>query len=86
MKTLPLSEVKMRLSEIVEKVSSTDEEVTVTKNGRPAAVIVSLREFESWKETAEILSDREMMDDIRRGLRSLEEEGGKLYSLKELLG
>jgi hypothetical protein len=35
MKTLPLSEVKMKLSELVDRVHSTDEEVVITKNGRP---------------------------------------------------
>jgi len=35
MKTLSLSEAKMRLSELIENVYSTDEEVVITKNGRP---------------------------------------------------
>ena len=52
MKTLSLSEVKMKLSELVEKVHSTDEEIIITKNGRPAAVLVSHDEYESWKETS----------------------------------
>lgn len=84
MKTLPLSEVKMKLSELVDKVSKTDEEITITKNGRPAAVIVSVDEFESWKETLEVLSDREMMADIRKGLAGLK-KAKRLYTLEELL-
>jgi len=54
MKTLPLSEVKTKLSSLVEEVLSTDEEVVITKNGRPAAVLVSPSEHESWKETIAI--------------------------------
>ena len=46
MRTLSLSEAKMKLSELVEKVFSTDEEVMITKNGRPSAVLVSPDEFE----------------------------------------
>jgi prevent-host-death family protein len=83
MKTLSLSEVKMKLSELVERVHSTDEEVVITKNGRPAAVLVSPEEFESWKETIEILASRDLMDEIRRGLAALR-KGSKLYTLEEL--
>ena len=84
MKTLSLSEVKMKLSELVDRVHSMDEEVVITKNGRPAAVLVSPEEFESWKETIEILSSRDLMDEIRRGLADLR-KGNKIYSLEELL-
>ena len=41
MKTLSLSEAKMKLSELIEKVQSTDLEVIITKNGRPAAVLAN---------------------------------------------
>lgn len=84
MKTLPLSEVKTRLSELVDQVVSTDEEITITKNGRPAAVLVSSDEFESWKETVAIQSDRELMAEIRKGLRSLKSKKTKRYALDEL--
>jgi prevent-host-death family protein len=74
----------MKLSELVERVRSTDEEVVITKNGRPAAVLVSPEEFESWKETVEILSSRDLMDEIRKGLVALG-KGSKIYTLEELL-
>jgi antitoxin YefM len=56
----------------------------ITKNGRPAAVLVSPEEFESWKETVEILSSRDLMDEIRRGLAALR-KGSKIYTLEKLL-
>jgi prevent-host-death family protein len=83
MKTLSLSEVKMKLSELVDRVHSTDEEVVITKNGRPAAVLVSPEEFESWKETIEILASGDLMEEIRRGLAALR-KGSKIYTLEEL--
>jgi prevent-host-death family protein len=46
METLSLSEAKMKLSELIERVQSTDAEIVITKNGRPAAVLVSPDEFE----------------------------------------
>ena len=73
----------MKLSELVEKVYSTDEEVVITKNGRPAAVLISPDEFESWKETIDIESDGDLMDEIKRGLSALRKKS-KLYTLDEL--
>ena len=84
MKTLSLSEAKMKLSGIIENVIATDEEVIITKNGRPAAVLISPDEFESMKETIAIRSDSDMMDEIKKGLNALKKNKAKLYSLEEL--
>ncbi len=84
MKTLSLSEAKMKLSSLVDSVYKTDEEVVITKNGKPAAVLVSPDEFESWKETVSIRSDRTFMDEIKKGLNSLRKGKTKLYTLEEL--
>ena len=84
MKTLSLSEAKMKLSELIENVYSTDEEIVITKNGRPAAVLVSPDKYESWKETADIKSDVDLMNEIKNGLLALKTKS-KLYTLEELL-
>jgi len=83
MKTLSLSEVKMKLSELIENVCSTDEEIIITKNGRPAAVLVSPEEFESLKETIEIKSNPDLMKEIKKGLLALK-KNTRLYTLEEL--
>ena len=83
MKTLSLSEAKMKLSALVDKVYSTDEEVVITKNGRPSAVLISPDEFESWKETIRIKSDGDLMKEIAKGLAAIKKKG-KLYTLNEL--
>jgi antitoxin YefM len=83
MKILSLSEAKMKLSELVEAVFSTDEEIIITKNGRPAAVLISPEEFESWKETIEIASSADLMKEIKQGLVALKKKR-KLYTLEEL--
>ena len=83
MKVLPLSEVKMKLSQLVEEVSSLDEEITITRNGKPVAIIVSPDEFDSWKETLAIRADAELMAEIRRGLADIKKKR-KLYTLEEL--
>lgn len=84
MRTLSLSEAKMKLSSLVEAVSSTDEEVVITKNGSPAAVLVSPDEFESLKETAAVRSDASLMSEIKKGLKSLKDKKARLYTLDEL--
>ena len=85
MKTLSLSEAKMKLSSLVETVNTTDEEVVITKNGSPAAVLVSPDEFESWKETIAIRSDLPLMKEIKEGLMALKNKNAKLFTLEELL-
>lgn len=74
----------MKLSALVDDVNATDEEVVITKNGVPAAVLVSLDEFESWRETMTIHFDKESMDEIREGLTALKEGRASLYTLEEL--
>jgi len=84
MKTLSLSEAKMKLSSLVDAVHKTDEEIIITKNGAPAAVLISPDEFEGWKETVAIRSDSAFMDEIKKGLIALKKGKTKLYTLEEL--
>ena len=84
MRALSVSEAKMKLSALIDTVNTTDEEIVITKNGRPAAVLVSPEEFESLKETIAIRSDLALMKEIKKGLRSLKMKKGKLYTLEEL--
>ena len=83
METLSLSEAKMKLSELIEKVQSTDAEFIITKNGRPAAVLVSPDEFEGWKETIAIKADSDLMTEIKKGISALKKKP-KVYTLEEL--
>jgi len=75
----------MKLSALVESVKETDEEIVITKNGRPVAVLVSPDEFESWRETIKVRSDTDLMDEIKKGLESLKKNKASLYTLEELL-
>ncbi|MGH8923497.1 MAG: type II toxin-antitoxin system Phd/YefM family antitoxin [Acidimicrobiia bacterium] len=70
-KVLPLSEVKAKLSEIVDKVFNTQERVTVTGNGRPVAVLVSVDDLDAIEETMAILSDPRVMKELREGQAAL---------------
>ena len=84
MKTLPLSEAKTKLSSLIDEVRDRDEEVTITRNGRPVAVLVSADEFDSWKETISIRADAALWEEIRQGLAALKKGNARLYTLEEL--
>ena len=79
---LPLAEIKKRLSEIVDGVEARHDRVVLTRNGRPAAVIISPDELESLEETLEILSDGKAMRAIRKAEADI--EAGKGLSAEEL--
>ena len=70
MTTLPLSEVKARLSEIADDVATTHERVQITKNGRDYVVLMAADDLESIEATLELLSDPEAQ---RRLVRSEED-------------
>ena len=65
MTTLPLSEVKARLSEIAEEVATTHERVQITKNGREYVVLLAAEDLESIEATLELLADPDAQDRLR---------------------
>jgi antitoxin YefM len=65
MSTESLREVRDHFSEVVDRVEHEHDRVTVTRNGRPAAVILSPDDLAQLEETLEILGDPEALADIR---------------------
>jgi antitoxin YefM len=65
MTTEALRTVKDRFSEYVDRVEREHERVIVTRNGRPAAVLLSVDDLEALEETLAILSDAVLMQDLR---------------------
>jgi clan AA aspartic protease len=47
---------------------------------------LSVDEVESWKETLAITSNRDFMEEIRKGLELLRKRKARLYTLEELFG
>lgn len=64
-KTLSITAVKAHLPELVDGVEDRDDEIVVTRQGRPAAVIISCAEIERLRETIDALSDPSLMQQIR---------------------
>lgn len=84
-KTLPLSEVKTRLPELVTGVQEREEEVVVTKNGRPAAVLINVDEYTRLKETLDVLSDPALMKQIGQS-KSFYRAGRKGFTFEDVFG
>ncbi len=84
-KTLPISEVKARLPELVTGVEERAEEVVVTRNGRPAAVLLGYAEFERLKETLDVLSDPGLMHQVEES-RAFYAAGRKGLSFEDVFG
>jgi prevent-host-death family protein len=64
--TVPFTEAKAHLSELVDRVVVEHERFVLTRNGRPAAVLLSPDELEALEETVDILQDKKLMESIRR--------------------
>ena len=84
-KTLSLSEVKTRLPELIVGVEDREEEVVVTKNGRPAAILINVREYARLKETLDVLSDPALMEQISRS-RAFYRAGKKGLAFEDVFG
>jgi antitoxin YefM len=61
----PLREVRDHFSDVVDRVEHEHERVTVTRNGRPVAVIISPEDLDALEETLAVLSDPHALADIR---------------------
>ncbi|MFE7421826.1 type II toxin-antitoxin system Phd/YefM family antitoxin [Rhodococcus sp. NPDC057529] len=61
----PLREVRNHFSEVIDRIEREHERVTVTRNGRAAAVILSPEDLAELEETLAVLSDPEALADIR---------------------
>jgi prevent-host-death family protein len=79
--TVPFTEAKAHLSELVDRTSREHERFVLTRNGRPAAVLMSPDELQSLEETVEILQDRPLLESIRKSRREAAE--GRRLRLKD---
>ncbi len=66
-----LADVKIRLSELVDRLEREDLRVFVTRDGQPAAVLLSVKDLESLEETLTILSNPSLVEEIREAERDV---------------
>ena len=74
-----LTKTRERFSELVDEVVATGAELTITKHGRPVAVLIAYDEYESLVETVNILSDPDTMAAVEEAESDI--EAGRLVDL-----
>lgn len=87
MRSVPLGEAKDKLSALVDDAESTHDIITITKHGRPAAVLMSADDLESLQETVYWLSQPGILADVAQAEREYA-EGSTISgeSLREQFG
>lgn len=57
METIPITEAKARIAELADRAEHEHDHFTLTRNGRPTVMLISVAEYESLMETLAVLSD-----------------------------
>lgn len=81
-RTLPITKARENLTTLVNNANKKLEEYIITVNGTPAAVLISAAEYESMKETAEIMSNPELLKAIKEGEDDIKK--GNVYDWEEV--
>jgi antitoxin YefM len=74
--TLPITKARDNLKTLVDNANKRLDEYIITVNGTPAAVIISAAEYESWKETNDIMSDPVLLKAIKQGEKEIADGKG----------
>jgi len=82
MRILPISKMKDKLNEYVDAVNQTQDQITITKNGAPAAVLIGVDEWESLQETLYWLSQPGIKESIAAA--DADVAAGRVYSEDEI--
>ena len=71
MTTLPIADARAQLSKLVDEASSTHERIEITKNGRRAAVLMGVDDYDAMRETIAVLSDPALLLAHQEGATAL---------------
>ena len=79
-----VTEAKNKLLDLIRNLKARQEIVAITRDGVPAAVLLSMDQFEGLTETIEILSNPAAMRSLRKCLR--QSKAGKWVSHEAVFG
>lgn len=80
---LPLTEARNKFAELIDDASKMFSRFTITRNGKPEAVLMSKEEYDALIDTLEILSNPVTMASIRRGEKDI--KAGRVKPLEDIL-
>ncbi len=79
---LPITEARAKLTQIANDLAGSQDTVTVTNRGKPMMTLIGYEMYESIIESLEIMSDPELMAQLRQSLR--EARSGDVIDLDEV--
>ena len=82
MTELSISQARAQLTRLANRLPKDQEAVEVTSRGKPVLAVLSWELYEAMEETIEILSDEELMKDLRQGIEEMKH--GKLIPLSQV--
>ncbi len=85
MTTTTVEDAQGRFLELARSTERTRERTVITDNGRPIVMLVAVDDFESMQETLEILSDRQLMAEIREAEAEVGRGEYESYTHEEML-
>jgi antitoxin YefM len=82
MTTIPVAEARQQFSALVDDAVKTHNRVHVTRNGKPAVVMLSSDDYESLMETIDVLSDHALVRDVIES--NADEAAGRYFTGEEM--
>jgi antitoxin YefM len=81
-RTVPFTEARSGLTELLDEIERVHEHVVITRNGRPSAVMMAQDEYDSLIETLEVLADQEAMGDLDASQHDV--DAGRVFGLEDV--
>lgn len=69
--TLSITEARQKIFQINQKLKKRERYYTLTQNGKPSMVWMSVDEFDSWRETLEVMQE---MPDLKKDIQEAERD------------
>jgi antitoxin YefM len=82
METLSITEAKNRFTELADRAAAEHDHFTVTRNGRPHVLVVSVAEWDALQETIAVLSDAQTRADLAESEEAA--QGGDFTTEEEM--
>ena len=80
MQTIPITEARNKFMKLPDQAAK-DQVIAVTRRNKEVMAVMSWEMYEGLLETLEVLADRELMNNLRKGVEDV--KAGRTHSLSE---